>query len=131
MARVTVEDCIAVVPNRFELVVLAAERTRQIFAGAPLKVERRNDKNPVVALREIAEGELNVENLEEATIQSYRTHIELDEKELEMAEMLSAEQDISEREIEIGSADDEGLVSLEEALEAEDAMEEAWLEEDE
>ena len=58
MARVTVEDCVDKVPNRFELVLLAAQRARQIASGAPILVERDNDKNPVIALRELAEEEL-------------------------------------------------------------------------
>lgn len=68
MARVTVEDCIEKVPNRFRLVLLAAHRARNIAAGAELRIDRDNDKNPVVALREIAEDKLNLDSLGESLI---------------------------------------------------------------
>ena len=81
MARVTVEDCVDKVPNRFDLVMLAAHRAREISAGAPITVERDNDKNPVVALREIAD-------------ESNQTQIEVDEPEDDaMALLMGAEQD--------------------------------------
>tara|TARA_A100000171_G_scaffold49456_1_gene58577 strand:+ start:190 stop:603 length:414 start_codon:yes stop_codon:yes gene_type:complete len=91
MARVTVEDCIEKVPSRFELVVLAAKRTRQITAGAPLTVERDNDKNPVVALREIAEETLNLDELKEALIASYRQFSPMEENEEELEDLLEKE----------------------------------------
>ena len=81
MARVTVEDCIDKVPNRFELVLLAAHRARSISQGAPITVERDNDKNPVVALREIAEETLVPEDLREEYIHSMQKHVEVDEPE--------------------------------------------------
>lgn len=81
MARVTVEDCIVHVPNRFDLVVLAAQRVRQLVAGAPMMVERDNDKNPVVALREIAEEKVDLTNLEDATITTYRRQIQTEASE--------------------------------------------------
>ncbi len=81
MARVTVEDCVDKVPNRFELVMLAAHRAREITAGAQLTVERDNDKNPVVALREIAEETQPAEALRERMIESHQTQIEVDEPE--------------------------------------------------
>ncbi len=68
MARVTVEDCIEIVPNRFDLVLMAGQRARQISSGADLMVDRDNDKNPVVALREIAEKEILPKALEEKMI---------------------------------------------------------------
>ncbi len=68
MARVTVEDCVEKVPNRFGLVLLAAHRARAISAGAPLFLDRDNDKNPVVSLREIAEDKVNPETLSENLI---------------------------------------------------------------
>ncbi len=92
MARVTVEDCIKTISNRFELVVLAAQRTRQIFSGAPLTIERHNDKFPVVALREIAEGTVEADGLREAVTKSFRRHVQLDDSEQEMADMLLEEQ---------------------------------------
>lgn len=81
MARVTVEDCVDKVPNRFDLVMLAAHRARVISAGAPITVERENDKNPVVALREIAEKTLAPDDLREESIESNQRHIEVDEPE--------------------------------------------------
>jgi DNA-directed RNA polymerase subunit omega len=81
MARVTVEDCVDKVPNRFELVMLAAHRAREIQSGAPITIDRDNDKNPVVALREIAEETQAAESLRERMIESYQTQIEVDEPE--------------------------------------------------
>ncbi|MFC2969918.1 DNA-directed RNA polymerase subunit omega [Acidimangrovimonas pyrenivorans] len=94
MARVTVEDCVDKVPNRFELVMLAAHRAREIAAGGPLTVERDNDKNPVVSLREIAEETQSAESLRERMIESYQTQIEVDEPEEDsMALLMSGESD--------------------------------------
>ena len=81
MARVTVEDCVLKVPNRFDLVMLAARRARDIHSGAPLAVDRDNDKNPVVALREIAEDEVDLPHLHNSLIQSLQKHVEVDEPE--------------------------------------------------
>ena len=81
MARVTVEDCILQVPNRFDLVMLASQRAREISAGGPLTVDRDDDKNPVVALREIAEETLTPDDLYEQTVESHQRHIEVDEPE--------------------------------------------------
>jgi DNA-directed RNA polymerase subunit omega len=78
MARVTVEDCVDKVPNRFELVALAAHRAREIAAGAPLTIARDNDKDPVVALREIAEETQSAGDLRERLIESLQTQIEVD-----------------------------------------------------
>jgi DNA-directed RNA polymerase subunit omega len=123
MARVTVEDCIKIVPNRFELVVLAGQRSREIASGSKLTIDRDNDKNPVLSLREIAAETVSTKDLGQSVIQNYRKHVELDEAEQEMADMLMAEQDLSERELEIGSGDNEEIVSIEEAAEFEEAME--------
>ncbi len=81
MARVTVEDCVDKVPNRFELVMLAAHRARELSSGAQLTVSRDNDKNPVVALREIADETLTAETLRESSIESHQRQIEVDEPE--------------------------------------------------
>jgi DNA-directed RNA polymerase subunit omega len=81
MARVTVEDCIDKVPNRFELVLLAAHRGRMISQGAPLTVERDNDKNPVVALREVADQTIRADDLREDYVHSLQKHVEVDEPE--------------------------------------------------
>lgn len=81
MARVTVEDCVQKVPSRFELVLLAAQRAREISSGAPLTIDRDNDKDPVVALREIADGTITPEELREARIRSMQRYVERDEPE--------------------------------------------------
>jgi DNA-directed RNA polymerase subunit omega len=94
MARVTVEDCVDKVPNRFELVMLAAHRAREITAGSPLTVSRDRDKNPVVALREIAEETQAADDLRERMIESHQTQIEVDEPEEDaMALLMGAEMD--------------------------------------
>jgi DNA-directed RNA polymerase subunit omega len=90
MARVTVEDCIDKVENRFELVLIASHRARLIAAGAPIMVDRDNDKNPVVALREIAESSLAPDDLKEDFIQSLQKHVEVDEPEAEAVPALSS-----------------------------------------
>lgn len=79
MARVTVEDCVDKVTNRFDLVLLAAHRARILSSGAPLLVDRDNDKNPVVALREIADGELVPDQVEEDLVLSLQKQVETDE----------------------------------------------------
>jgi len=114
MARVTIEDCIKEVPNRFELVIIAAQRTRQIFAGSPPTVARGNDKYPVVALREIAEHTVDIEALRESLVKNYRRHIELDESEQEMANMLTQEQGYDRNTFEIGANSFEEIISEEE-----------------
>ena len=81
MARVTVEDCVVKVPNRFELVLFAAQRTREITAGGPLTVDRDDDKNPVVALREIAEETIEVDHLRTSVVRGMQKHVEIDEPE--------------------------------------------------
>ncbi|GAA0299652.1 DNA-directed RNA polymerase subunit omega [Rhodovulum strictum] len=81
MARVTVEDCVDKVPNRFELVLLAAHRAREIAAGGALTIDRDNDKNPVVSLREIAEETQSADELRERMIEAHQTQIEVDEPE--------------------------------------------------
>lgn len=81
MARITVEDCVDKVPNRFQLVLLAAHRARMISNGSPLSVDRENDKNPVVALREIADEHVSPEDLNEDLIHSLQKYVEVDEPE--------------------------------------------------
>ncbi|WP_181705659.1 DNA-directed RNA polymerase subunit omega [Chthonobacter rhizosphaerae] len=83
MARVTVEDCIDKVENRFELVLLASHRARMISSGSPLTIDRDNDKNPVVALREIAEVTVATDDLKEDLIHSLQKYVEVDEPEQE------------------------------------------------
>ena len=84
MARITVEDCVDKVDNRFELVLLASHRARQLSQGSPLMVERDNDKNPVIALREIADEHLSPGDLKEDLIHSLQKHVEVDEPETEI-----------------------------------------------
>ena len=84
MARVTVEDCIDKVDNRFDLVLLASHRARMISSGSQITVDRDNDKNPVVALREIAEQNVSPEDLKEDLIHSLQKYVEVDEPEPEV-----------------------------------------------
>lgn len=96
MARVTVEDCIEKVSNRFDLVMLASQRAREVSAGAPITVERDNDKNPVIALREIADETVELENLQESLIVSQQKHVEYDlPEEDEVIELLESESNIA------------------------------------
>jgi DNA-directed RNA polymerase subunit omega len=81
MARVTVEDCVLKVPNRFELVLLAAQRAREITSGAPLTLDRDDDKNPVVALREIADDTVGLDHLQDSLVRGMQKHVEIDEPE--------------------------------------------------
>ena len=91
MARVTVEDCIDKVTNRFELVLLASHRARAIANGAPMTIDQDNDKNPVVSLREIAETTISPDDLKEDLIHSIQKHVEVDEPEPVAAPLLPAE----------------------------------------
>ncbi|MGH1350950.1 MAG: DNA-directed RNA polymerase subunit omega [Methyloligellaceae bacterium] len=91
MARVTVEDCVDKVTNRFELVLLASHRARSISAGSPITVERDNDKNPVVALREIADETVDPEDVKEDLIHSMQKYVEVDEPEPEAVPVLTSE----------------------------------------
>ncbi len=97
MARVTVEDCVTKVPNRFELVLLAAQRARDVSSGAEITIERDNDKNPVVALREIAESTVPLDGLQNGLIQSLQKHVEPEEPEEDEIDVLAS------RELEVGS----------------------------
>jgi DNA-directed RNA polymerase subunit omega len=100
MARVTVEDCILKVPNRFELGLLSAQRARDIAGGAPLSVDRDNDKNPVVALREIADETIPLKTLEENLVKGLQKHVEIDEpvedQEIELGTQLGLGSDITQ-----------------------------------
>ena len=106
MARVTVEDCVDKVPIRFELVMLAAHRAREISAGSPITLDRDNDKNPVVALREIADETQLADDLRERLIESNQTQIEVDEPEEDAMALLQgveadrpAQDDMSEEQM--------------------------------
>ncbi|MBB2904570.1 DNA-directed RNA polymerase subunit omega [Rhizobium sp. RAS22] len=96
MARVTVEDCIDKVDNRFELVLLASHRARQISQGSSITVDRDNDKNPVVALREIADETLSPDDLKEDLIHSLQKHVEVDEPEPDPVTLAAATADSEE-----------------------------------
>lgn len=110
MARITVEDCVIRIPNRFNLVLLAAQRGRDISAGAPLSVERDNDKNPVVALREIAEKTIDLDALQQSLIHGLQRHVEKDEPEEDELDLLSTEEELTAASPDGGSA--EGQVFL-------------------
>ncbi len=94
MARVTVEDCITKIPNRFQLVVMASQRARSISAGEALKVERDNDKNPVVALREIADDLIDKDELEESLIKGLQKFVEMNEPEEDEVDLIAIQQEI-------------------------------------
>lgn len=91
MARVTVEDCVDKIPNRFELVLLAAHRARAIANGSAITVEPDDDKNPVIALREIADRNIGPDDLREGLIHSIQKNVEVDEPEAAAAPLLSAD----------------------------------------
>jgi DNA-directed RNA polymerase subunit omega len=93
MARVTVEDCVLRIPNRFDLVMVAAQRARELAGGAPLSLERDNDKNPVVALREIAEDAVSIDTLQNSLIKGHQRNLEQDEPEEEIVELMAGEHD--------------------------------------
>ncbi|MFQ5959234.1 MAG: DNA-directed RNA polymerase subunit omega [Alphaproteobacteria bacterium] len=90
MARVTVEDCVIKVPNRFELVLLASQRARDLSAGATPTLEREADKNPVIALREIAEESVELETLRQSLVSGLQKHVEIDEPEDDSMAILAA-----------------------------------------
>ncbi len=129
MARVTVEDCILKVPNRFELVMLAAQRARAISAGVPLNVDRDNDKNPVVALREIAEVETIADDMRQALIGGLQKRVEVDQPvEDDMASLMAGGQWAEAQPATAAAADEaEGTEDVEavEAVEAEGDLDEA------
>ena len=95
MARVTVEDCIDKIPSRYELVMVAAQRARDIAAGSHLCVDRDNDKNSVVALREIAENKVSIEDLQRSLVLGQQKYVEVEEPEDEEVEILAAEKELA------------------------------------
>jgi len=105
MARVTVEDCILKVPNRFELVLVASQRAREIGSGAPLIVDRDNDKNPVVSLREIADTDISLDGLREALVKNHQKVIELEEEDEDIIDVMEGESEWAQ--VSNRAADDE------------------------
>ena len=113
MARVTVEDCVEKVENRFDLVLLAAHRARQIASGAQLLVDRDRDKNPVVSLREIADGVLKPNDLQEGLIHSLQKYVEVDEPEAETAPLIG---------VQSADASDDSAVQFDRTMTEEDLL---------
>jgi DNA-directed RNA polymerase subunit omega len=144
MARVTVEDCVVKIPNRFELVLLAAQRAREITSGAPLSIDRDDDKNPVVALREIADETIGLDHLKTSVVRGMQKHVEIDEPEetheLELdttlfgvaapaGALIEDESDIEAEEVEEEEGEEEAIAE-EAAVEEEDLNEGEELAED-
>jgi len=96
MARVTVEDCIDKIPNRYELLMVAAQRAKDISSGSSLTVNRDNDKNAVVALREIANGTVNIEELQHSLVMGLQKYVEVAEPEEEELEIMAAERELAD-----------------------------------
>ena len=96
MARVKVEDCVEKIPNRYELLLVAAQRAKDISSGSPIRVDRDNDKNSVVALREIAENQADVEELQKSLVMGLQKYVEVEEPEEEELEILAAEKELAE-----------------------------------
>ena len=115
MARVTVEDCVDKVPNRFELVMLAAHRAREIAAGAAITVDRDKDKNPVVALREIAEETQSAAELRERLIESNQHQIEVDEPEDDSMALLMGGGEVADKPADDDMSEEKLLRALMEA----------------
>lgn len=96
MARVTVEDCIDKIPNRYELLMVAAQRAKDISSGSSLTINRDNDKNAVVALREIANGTVNIEELQHSLVMGLQKYVEVAEPEEEELEIMAAERELAD-----------------------------------
>ena len=113
MARVTVEDCIDKVENRFDLVLLASHRARMISSGSQITVDRDNDKNPVVSLREIAETTISPEDLKEDLIHSLQKYVEVDEPESETVPLIAGaggSVDADDKEVSVDHMSEEELL---------------------
>ena len=131
MARVTVEDCVLQVPNRFELVLLAAQRAREITSGAPLSLDRDDDKNPVVALREIADVTVGLDHLRDSVVRGLQKHVEIDEpEETHELELDPALFGIGAPAVAAGTEDEEGEGETEEEEEIDEESLDEELEED-
>jgi DNA-directed RNA polymerase subunit omega len=130
MARVTVEDCVLKVPNRFELILVASQRAREIGSGAAIMVERDNDKNPVISLREIADTDISLENLSESLIKNHQKVIEIEEDEEEIIDIMEGENEWAAVAAEAVEADIAEAGLQEDLGDAEDGAEESSLETD-
>ncbi|MBE6443243.1 MAG: DNA-directed RNA polymerase subunit omega [Alphaproteobacteria bacterium] len=123
MARVTVEDCVDKIPNRYELLMVAAQRAKDISSGSPLTVDRDNDKNSVVALREIAEETVSIEELQRSLVMGLQKYVEVEEPEEEELEIMAAERELADLDEQFSGLLPQG--ELEEAMQihgAEDDM---------
>lgn len=96
MARVTVEDCIDKIPNRYELLMVAAQRAKDIASGSPITVSKDNDKNPVIALREIADETVSIEELQKSLVMGLQKYVEVEEPEEEELEIMAAEKELAD-----------------------------------
>ncbi len=96
MARVTVEDCVDKIPNRYELLMVAAQRAKDIASGAPITVAKDNDKNPVIALREIADETVSIEELQKSLVMGLQKYVEVEEPEEEELEIMAAEKELAD-----------------------------------
>ena len=122
MARVTVEDCIDKIPNRYELLMVAAQRAKDISSGSPLTLDRDNDKNSVVALREIAEETVSIEELQRSLVMGLQKFVEVEEPEEEELEIMAAERELADL--------DEQFSGLLPQMEMEDSMQIHGVDED-
>ena len=116
MARVTVEDCILKIPNRFELVLVAAQRARDVGAGASITVDRDNDKNPVVALREVADNTISIDEVQKSLVLGLQKYVEIQEPEEHDGEDIHVERELAELDEAFESViiDEEGLSIVDE-----------------
>ena len=119
MARVTVEDCVDKITSRFDLVLLAAHRSREMAEGSEILVDRDNDKNPIVALREIAEVKLVPEELEESKVFSLQTQVDVDEADEDYIPLV---QDNSKPQISVSDDEAEEIEVVEERMSEEDLL---------
>jgi len=110
MARVTAEDCVRKIPNRFELVMMASQRAREIGGGMTLTLDRDNDKNPVVALREIAEETVEIAQLRESLVRGHQRVIAADEQDDEIIDLMEGEQGWVRPDGELQTLADEGII---------------------
>lgn len=96
MARVTVEDCVDKIPNRYELLMVASQRAKDIASGSPITVSKDNDKNPVIALREIADETISIEELQKSLVMGLQKYVEVEEPEEEELEIMAAEKELAD-----------------------------------